>query len=583
VTVYEGNDRVYVHFHKSHTAGRSQIEFTQRVQQGEFLRVQKIVALYHKAGQQEVDPLEIALEICKKYKTFDDVLEKSALRWEEIWDSIDIRIAGDRLAQKLLRLHLYHLMVTTSPLNGSIDAGIPARGLHGEAYRGHIFWDELFILPFYNLHFKEVARSILMYRYRRLEEARKYALEYGYQGAMFPWQSGSNGREETQVIHLNPVSGEWGSDHSSLQRHVSLAIAYNIWQYYHVTDDMQFMEEYGAELLFEICCFWASKSKLNRVTGRYEIIKVMGPDEFHEKYQDTEEGGLKDNAYTNLMVAWMFEKAGELLASMDKEKKDALLERLRLTSGETERWNDIASRINLVISGDGIIAQYDGYFDLKELDFEEYRRKYTNIYRMDRILKAEGKTPDEYKVAKQADTLMTFYNLSKEEVDRILERLDYRLPEDYLMKNLKYYLARTSHGSTLSRVVHAQLANLTGDHQLSWELYYDALTSDYNDIQGGTTSEGIHAGVMAGTVWVTLASFAGLDLHGDFPRFNPNLPEHWRKISYSFNFRGDDYECEVTRETIRIRVDSDKADSLKIGIMDQVFDLESWEWMEFEI
>ncbi|MCK9398583.1 MAG: beta-phosphoglucomutase family hydrolase [Bacteroidales bacterium] len=583
VTVFEGKDREYVHFHKSHTAGRSQIEFTQRVQQGEFLRVQKIVALYHNTGQQEVDPLEKALEICKQYKTFDDVLEKSALRWEEIWDCIDIRIAGDRLAQKLLRLHLYHMMVTTSPLNASIDAGIPARGLHGEAYRGHIFWDELFILPFYNLHFKEVARSILMYRYRRLEEARKYAREYGHQGAMFPWQSGSNGREETQVIHLNPNSGEWGADHSSLQRHVSLAIAYNIWQYYHVTGDMQFMEEYGAELLFEICCFWASKSKLNRVTGRYEIIKVMGPDEFHEKYQDTNEGGLKDNAYTNLMVAWMFEKAGELLASMDEEKKDAVLERLRLTSGETERWNDIASRINLVISGDGIIAQYDGYFDLKELDFEEYRRKYNNIYRMDRILKAEGKMPDEYKVAKQADTLMTFYNLSKEEVDRILDRLDYRLPEDYLMKNLKYYLARTSHGSTLSRVVHAQLANLTGDHQLSWELYFDALTSDYNDIQGGTTAEGIHAGVMAGTVWVALASFAGLDLHGDFPRFNPNLPEHWRKISFSFNFRGDEYECEVTRETLRIRVDSDKADSLKIGIMDQVFDLESWEWMEFEI
>jgi len=583
VTVFEGNDREYVHIHKNHTAGRSQIEFTKKVRQGEFLRVQKIVALYHNAGQEEVDPLEKALEICKKYKTFDEVLEKSALRWEEIWDNIDIRIAGDRQAQKLMRLHLYHMMVTTSPLNASIDAGIPARGLHGEAYRGHIFWDELFILPFYNLHFKEVARSILMYRYRRLEEALKYAHEYGYQGAMFPWQSGSNGREETQVIHLNPVSGEWGADHSSLQRHVSLAIAYNIWQYYHITADMPFMEEYGAELLFEICRFWASKSKLNRVTGRYEIIKVMGPDEFHEKYQDTEEGGLKDNAYTNLMVAWMFGKAGELLGSMDTEKKVALLERLRITDGEMERWNDIASRINLVISADGIIAQYDGYFGLKELDFEEYRRKYSNIYRMDRILKAEGKTPDEYKVAKQADTLMTFYNLSKEEVDRILERLDYSLPEDYLLKNLKYYLARTSHGSTLSRVVHAQLANLTGDHKLSWELYLDALTSDYNDIQGGTTAEGIHAGVMAGTAWVALASFAGLDLHADYPRFNPNLPEHWRKISFSFIFRGDDYECEVTRETIRIRVDSDKTDGLKIGIRDKDFEIEAGEWTEFEI
>jgi beta-phosphoglucomutase family hydrolase len=583
VTVFEGNNRVYVHIHKSHTAGRSQIEFTQAVKQGEFLRVQKMVALYHNLGQKEVDPLEAALETCKKYKSFDEVLEKSALRWEEIWDRIDIRLVGDRLAQKLLRLHLYHLMVTTSPLNASIDAGIPARGLHGEAYRGHIFWDELFILPFYNLHFKEVARSILIYRYNRLEEARKYAHEYGYQGAMFPWQSGSSGREETQVIHLNPLTGEWGADHSSLQRHVSLAIAYNIWEYYHTTNDMQFMEEYGAELLFEICRFWASKSKLNRVTGRYEIIKVMGPDEFHEKYQDSEEGGLKDNAYTNLMVAWMLSKAGELLGKMEDRKRDELLERMRLASGETERWNDIATRLNLVISGDGIIAQYDGYFDLKELDFEEYRKKYHNIYRMDRILKAEGKTPDEYKVAKQADTLMTFYNLNKEEVDIIMDRLDYRLPENYLIKNLEYYLARTSHGSTLSRVVHAQLANLTGNHKLSWELYLDALTSDYSDIQGGTTAEGIHAGVMAGTVWVALASYAGLDIHREYPCFNPNLPDHWRKISFSFSFREAGYECEISRDIIRIKIESDKTENLKVGIINKVFDVMNGEWTEFEI
>jgi beta-phosphoglucomutase family hydrolase len=583
VTVFENNDRVYVHFHKNHSAGRSRIEFHKNVKQGEALRVQKLVALTHNLSHGESDPLDAALAGCKKYKSFDEVLEKSAIKWEEIWDSIDVRISGDRLAQKLMRLHLYHLMVTTSPLNASIDAGIPARGLHGEAYRGHIFWDELFILPIYNLHFKDVVKSILLYRYKRLDEARKYAAGYGYQGAMFPWQSGSSGREETQVIHLNPLSGEWGADHSSLQRHVSLAIAYNIWQYYHVTGDIGFMEEYGAELFFEICRFWAGKSKLNKVTGRYEIVKVMGPDEFHEKYQDSEEGGLKDNAYTNIMVAWMLDKAEILLARMGKERKDALMAKIRLTEGETERWNDIASRINLVISEDGIISQYDGYFELKELDFEEYRKKYNNIYRMDRLLKAEGKSPDEYKVAKQADTLMTFYNLGQDEVSAILEKLEYRLPADYIMKNLEYYLARTSHGSTLSRVVHAQLANLTGNGNLSWELFLDALTSDYNDIQGGTTAEGIHAGVMAGTVWVALASFAGLDIHGEYPCFRPNLPERWKKISFSFTFREADYECEVTRKSIRIRVDCGGPCSLKVGILDKVFDIETNEWTEFEI
>ncbi len=146
-----------------------------------------------------------------KIEDFDSVLSKSEKAWNSIWDKIDIKIEGDRLAQKLLRMHLYHLMVSLSPHNSNIDASITARGLHGEAYRGHIFWDELFILPFYNLHFKDVSKSALMYRYRRLEQARKYAKEYAYKGAMFPWQSGSDGREETQVVPSESGHREMGS------------------------------------------------------------------------------------------------------------------------------------------------------------------------------------------------------------------------------------------------------------------------------------------------------------------------------------------------------------------------------------
>jgi len=151
------------------------------------------------------------------------------------------------------------------------------------------------------------------------------------------------------------------------------------------------------------------------------------------------------------------------------------------------------------------------------------------------------------------------------------------------MRNLQYYLARTSHGSTLSRVVHAYLANLTGDKKLSWELYLDALTSDYADIQGGTTAEGIHAGVMAGTVWVALASYAGLNIHGDYPVFNPNLPSAWKKISFYFSFLDTDYECEVTPASVRLRADNKAGGSLKVGILDKVFEIETGNWTEFEL
>jgi trehalose/maltose hydrolase-like predicted phosphorylase len=448
-------------------------------------------------------------------------------------------------------------MSTISPHNKDIDAGIPARGLHGEAYRGHIFWDEIYILPFYYMHFPEAARSVLMYRYNRLDEARKYAAEYGESGAMFPWQSGSDGREETQVIHLNPVSGKWGDDHSSLQRHVSLAIAYNTIQYGHYVRDMEFMKQYGAEMLLEISRFWAGKAVLDKDSGQYTIGGVMGPDEFHEKYPDREKGGLDNNAYTNLMSSWVLQKTIEILEGMDADSRSSLFEKARFDEEEINSWKDICQRLKLDISDEGIIAQYEGYFDLEELDWDHYRNKYGNIYRMDRLLKAEGKSPDAYKVAKQADMLMTYYNLDRKVVDGIIKNLGYELPEDYLSRNLNYYLQRTSHGSTLSRVVHAKLASMVDDRKLAWDLYYGALTSDYQDVQGGTTSEGIHSGVMAGTVLAAMHTFAGLDLLGDHVRINPDLPDHWKKISFNFTFKGVNYRCEVARDRIQLLPDSD--------------------------
>ena len=148
---------------------------------------------------------------------------------------------------------------------------------------------------------------------------------------------------------------------------------------------------------------------------------------------------------------------------------------------------------------------------------------------------------------------MTFYALPVKDVDHVLEHLGYHLSGDYLNKNLHYYLQRTSHGSTLSRVVHAQLANMVGDSKLSWELYSDALESDYTDIQGGTTGEGIHAGVMAGTVLIALQSYAGVDVRGEIPVVNPKLPAHWRSISFNIHWRNHRLWFEITRNLITIK------------------------------
>ncbi len=538
------------------TTGKVESLFSVDLERLQLLTVEKIGAIYTSRPDDSDAPLANAKVKAMLTESFDWLAGESKAEWEKIWKKIDVQIDGDRLAQKLLRMHLYHLMASFSPHNKDFDASITARGLHGEAYRGHIFWDELFILPLYAMHFPEAARAMLMYRYRRLDQARAYAKDHGYQGAMFPWQSGSDGREETQVVHLNPITGEWGDDYSSLQRHVSLAVAYNVWEYFKITGDIEFIRDFGAEMFLEICRFWASKAKMDETTGRYSIKNVMGPDEFHEAYPDAKEGGLKDNTYTNLMVAWTLERAIDLLDRFELRDQQIILSRINLNEEELNNWKEISENLNIVIKDD-ILAQYDGYFELKELDWDYFRKKYGNVYRMDRLLKAEGKSADEFKVAKQADTLMTFYNLPEKEVTHILERLGYQLSADYLKHNLEYYLQRTSHGSTLSRVVHAQLANMIGDKKLSWELYLDALTSDYNDIQGGTTGEGIHAGVMAGTVLVAMQSFAGVDIRDGKLSINPALPEHWRSIRFSIGLKNDRVFIEVTQEMTNLSMTGD--------------------------
>lgn len=532
--------------------GMAEARFSFDAEQGQTFCLEKRVAVFTCRDAGVDRPLDAVMGALAETASYAAVKQASVKKWERLWQEMDIRITGDRWSQKLIRLHMYHLMVSASPHNAGIDAGMPARGLHGEAYRGHIFWDELFVLPFYDIHYPEVAKSLLMYRYRRLDQARANAKQNGHKGALFPWQSGSSGREETQVVHLNPMTGRWGPDYSALQRHVSLAVAFNIRQYSHISGDTEFMEACGAEMFFEICRFWADKARRDPESGKWHIDQVMGPDEFHEKYPDSSEGGVNDNAYTSLMVNWALSEAAVLWAHLPESARVDLKARIGIDEKEISQWQDIAGGLSLVMEA-GILAQFDGYFSLKELDWDHYRKTYGDIHRLDRILKKEGKTPDAYKIAKQADALMIFFNLGRSRVIGMLNRLGYETGADFFGKNFAYYMQRTSHGSTLSRLVHAALAGMNGDRQTSWNMYQQALASDYVDIQGGTTGEGIHTGVMAGTVLMAMTVFGGLSTDGDVLRIQPDLPELWKKIWFGIRFQNIRYEFEIGKQEVTIK------------------------------
>jgi trehalose/maltose hydrolase-like predicted phosphorylase len=482
----------------------------------------------------------------------------------------------------LLRLNMFHLLQTVSVHSIGLDIGIPARGWTGEAYQGHIFWDELFIFPFFNYRLPEITRAILTYRYRRLGEARAAARAAGHKGAMFPWQSGSDGQEETDKINLNPRSQRWVPDHSYLQRHVGSAIAYNVWQYFQVTHDMEFLQFYGVELMLEIALFWSSMATLNTERGRYEIRGVMGPDEFHDGYPGAATPGLNNNAYTNVMAVWVLCRALEVLDRISKARRAELTTRLGISSIEIARWEDISRRMYVPFHGDGIISQFEGYDTLDELDWAAYRRRYADIQRLDLILEAEGDSPNRYKLSKQADVVMLFYLFSADELGELFARLGYAINHDTIPNNVNYYVARTSYGSTLCRVVYSWVL-ARSDRPRSMAFFADALQSDVTDSQHGTTAEGVHLGAMAGTVDQVLRVSTGIEVKGDVLLFNPELPPEMECLESRIRYRGHSLDLRLTHDALTVSGEDLDVAPIVLSVAGKIYDYVSGTTRVFEL
>lgn len=540
---------------------------------GESVRVEKLVALFTSHDNAITDTLTAAGRHVLRYPDYAEALAEHQAAWAELWDVCDVELPHEPRVQLLLRFHTAHVLQVCSRHTARHDAGVPARGLNGEAYRGHVFWDELYVYPFLNFRLPEITRGLLMYRYRRLTEARAAAREAGYQGAMFPWQSGSDGTEETQVVHLNPLSGQWDADHSHNQRHVNAAIFYNAWQYYQATDDLEFLRDYGAELMLEIARFWASLAQYDPEHERYEIHGVMGPDEFHERYPGAQDDGLRNNAYTNVMVAWIAETAPRVLDLLPASRRAALRARLGLTDDELRTWQDMSRRMFVPFHGEDVISQFEGYADLEELDWERYRAEHDNIQRLDRILKAEGDDPDRYQLTKQADAVMLFFLFPPDELRRLFEQLGYAHDSQMARRTVEYYDQRTSHGSTLSLITHAGvLAAL--DPESSWERFMAALESDVGDLQGGTTKEGIHMGVMSGTLDLLQRSYLGCSVRDGVLHFEPRLVDRLDGLVFSMQFRKTSIRISVkgVELTVLARAEGFRA-PVRIAVGDQVREL----------
>lgn len=554
------------------------------------ISVEKVLSLYSSQDLAISEPVFEACEDIRHAADFDVLLEQHQQAWQRLWRRADLKLTGETgetgeewgCAQPILRLHLFHLLQTASPHTTRRDASIPARGLHGEGYRGHIFWDELFTFPYFNSRLPELPESLLLYRYERLPWARRAAREAGYKGAMFPWQSGSDGREESQVLHLNPKSGRWIPDNSHTQRHVSAAIAYNIWQYFQATDDMKFLSLYGAEMLIEIAQFWASIAVFNPDRERYEIRGVMGPDEFHTNYPDREELGLDNNAYTNVMAAWVLKTTCAMLEMLAEELRAELLQLLVVSPEDLLRWQDVSKRMFIPFQPSGLISQFEGWDSLEELDWDRLREEHGDIQRLDRILEAEGRDLNGYKATKQADVLMLFFLFSAEELSELFSHLDYEFDPARIPENVQYYLDRTSHGSSLSRVVHAWVLART-HRERSWDLFQEALVSDLDDVQGGTTQEGVHLGAMGGTVDLVQRCYTGIEMRDGILWLNPCLPKELKELNFCVHYRGHWLHIQLNHEAMIVSFENGWSCAARVGFGGEVHEMCAGEQKRFSL
>ena len=309
---------------------------------------------------------------------------------------------------------------------------------------------------------------------------------------------------------------------------------------------------------------------------------MIGPDEYHDALPNASTPSLDNNAYTNVMAVWVLCRALDLLELIPSDQGEELRERLSLTAEETERWEDVSRKMRLVFHEDGILSQFEGYEQLEEFDWDGYRSRYGDISRLDRILEGEDDTPNRYKVSKQADVLMLFYLLSADELGEIFARLGYDFEEETIPRAVDYYLDRTSHGSTLSGVVHAWVL-ARSDRSRSWDFFLEALESDISDTQGGTTAEGIHLGAMAGTLDLLQRCYTGLEVRDEVLWLNPQLPTGLKRLAFTILYRGQLIELDFKGESVTVASQTLEAAPISVGMGETVTDLQAGSRLELHI
>ncbi|PZO38736.1 MAG: glycoside hydrolase family 65 protein [Alphaproteobacteria bacterium] len=479
------------------------------------------------------------------------VLEDHEAAWADRWACSDIEVQGDDVAQQALRFAAYQLNSAANPADPRVSIG--ARALTGDDYLGHVFWDtEIFLLPFYTLTWPEAARSLLMYRFHTLGGARKKAADRGWRGAFYAWESTDTGDETTPEQSIGPDRQILDILTGAQEQHISADVAYAVWQYWQATGDEAFLNEAGAEILFETARFWSSRAQ-PEADGLCHIRGVMGPDEYHE--------GIDDNAFTNVMARWNIRRALEVVGLFRErwpERWGQHSRQLGLDDAELRHWSGVAETMAIGLDPrSGMYEQFSGYFGLEDVDLSAYAGRSVP---MDIVLGRDRTQRSQ--VIKQADVVA------------LLALLPAEFAGDAGRKNFQYYEPRCGHGSSLSTATHGLVAARLGATGLALDYFHRTAAIDLADTKlaiGG----GVHIAAQGGLWSMTVFGFAGLSFGPDGLSLAPRLPPGWSKLGFSVQWRGRRLTITIDQASLQLNVSMETGEPMILAIYGEPHPLRS--------
>ena len=475
------------------------------------------------------------------------LFQESADVWAAWWAKQDIRIDSREVYhQTAVRFALYHLNSMSSKRDARV--GIPAKGLSGEGYLGHSFWDtEIFILPFFTFTCPQAARLLLEYRWHCLAGAREKARRHGYEGAMYPWESAWITDEEAapmwdgaDIITGQPMVVLTGL----IEQHITADVSYAVWQYYSVTGDEDFMRRFGYEIIIDTARFWASRAQWDAVRNAFVIKDVIGPDEYKEH--------VDNNAYTNYMAHWNMGLALQLMGELPERDPEtaAQLDVQFSFALSREKIRPVYDRLLLPAPGaDGIIPQFDGYFALSPIDLTSYKRSKRvgtifHDYNLQQL--------NTMQVSKQADVLM------------LLLLQDGLFDDGVKRRNYTFYEARTLHDSSLSKNTHCVLACDFGAAAEAEAFFEGSCGIDLGP-EMASSDGGIHAAAMGGIWLCTVYGFGGVRMRDGQLCIAPRLHSQWRRLHFPLYWQGGRLEVTVSDKSVLVENKGEKAVSLWVS------------------